>query len=75
MAKTDIEVAFRLLSVHPDSFWYLGCFWEGGYYVGRCLPMGCLVSCALFEKCSSVLEWVVRQESQISSVLHYFVDF
>lgn len=75
MAKTDIEAAFRLLPVHPDSFRYLGCFWDGGYYVDRCLPMGCSVSCAYFEKFSSFLEWVVRRESEVPSVLHYLDDF
>lgn len=75
MAKTDIEAAFRLLPVHPDSFQFLGCFWDGGYFVDKCLPMGCSVSCAYFEKFSSFLEWVVRRESQVQSVLHYLDDF
>lgn len=75
MAKTDIEAAFRLLPVHPESFKYLGCFWDGGYYVDRCLPMGCSVSCAFFEKFSTFLEWAVRQESRVASVLHYLDDF
>lgn len=52
MAKTDIEAAIRLLLVHPDSFRYLGCFWDEGYYVDRCLSMGCSVSCSFFEKFS-----------------------
>lgn len=75
LAKTDIEAAFRLLPVHPDSFRYLGCCWDGGFYVDKCLPMGCSVSCAFFERFSSFLEWVVRQESRVSSVLHYLDDF
>lgn len=29
LAKTDIESAFRLLPVHPESFRLLGCKWEG----------------------------------------------
>lgn len=37
--------------------------------------MGFSVSCAYFKKCYSFLEWVVRQESQISSVLHYLYEF
>lgn len=49
LAKTDIEAAFRLLPVHPDNLHLLGCFWDGGYFVDSCLPMGCSVSCAYFE--------------------------
>ncbi|KAM9319605.1 uncharacterized protein PAF06_003991 [Gastrophryne carolinensis] len=55
MAKTDIEAAFRLLPVHPESVYLLGCFFEGGYYVDRCLPMGCSISCSYFEACELIL--------------------
>lgn len=75
MAKTDIEAAFRLLPVHPDSFCWLGCRWDGGFYVDCCLPMGCSISCAYFETFSTFLEWVVKRESAIPSILHYLDDF
>lgn len=75
MAKADIESAFRLLPVHPESFRLLGCIWDGAYYVDRCLPMGCSISCAFFEMFSSFLEWVVRDVSGINSVIHYLDDF
>ncbi|KAM9329431.1 uncharacterized protein PAF06_002473 [Gastrophryne carolinensis] len=75
MAKTDIESAFRLLPVHPDSLYLLGCFFEGGYYVDRCLPMGCSISCADFEAFSSFLEWVVKERAGVGSVTHYLDDF
>ena len=75
MAKSDIEAAFRLLPVHPDSFRLLGCHWEGQFYVDKCLPMGCSISCALFEMFSSFLEWVVRDVSGVGSIIHYLDDF
>lgn len=75
LAKTDIEAAFRLLPVHPESLFLLGCFWEGGYFVDRCLPMGCSLSCAYFETFSSFLEWVIREVSGHQSVIHYLDDF
>ena len=75
MAKSDIEAAFRLLPVHPDSFRLLGCRWEGEFYVDRCLPMGCSISCAFFETFSSFLEWVVRDVAGTESVIHYLDDF
>lgn len=75
MAKADIEAAFRLLPVHPDSFWLLGCCWQGEFYVDQCLPMGCSISCAKFELFSSFLEWVIRDVSGMDSVIHYLDDF
>lgn len=56
MAKADIESAFRLLPVHPDSFRLLGSQWNWEFYVDQCLPMGCSISCALFEQFSSFVE-------------------
>lgn len=75
LAKTDIEAAFRLLPVHPDSCHLLGCRWQDRFFVDRCLPMGCAISCSLFEQFSSFLEWVVRDVSGLSSVIHYLDDF
>lgn len=75
MAKSDIEAAFWLLPVHPDSFRLLGCKWNGAYYVDRCLPMGCSISCALFETFISFFEWAVRDVSGINSIIHYLDDF
>ncbi|KAM9302167.1 uncharacterized protein PAF06_015443 [Gastrophryne carolinensis] len=75
MAKTDIESAFRLLPVHPDSQYLLGCYFEGGGFIDRCLPMGCSVSCAYFEAFSTFLEWVVKEKSGLSAVTHYLDDF
>ncbi|KAM4809963.1 ubiquitin carboxyl-terminal hydrolase 30 [Rhinophrynus dorsalis] len=73
MAKLDIESAFRLLPLHPSSFRYMGCWFQGRYYVDRCLPMGCSVSCAFFEVFSSFLHWEV--ELRPGSVAHYLDDF
>ncbi|KAM9326863.1 LOW QUALITY PROTEIN: uncharacterized protein PAF06_003101 [Gastrophryne carolinensis] len=75
MAKTDIESAFRLLLVHPDSQYLLGCYFEGGVFIDRCLPMGCSVSCAYFEAFCTFLEWVVKKKSGLSAVTHYLDDF
>ncbi|KAM4034607.1 uncharacterized protein ACNLHF_021264 [Anomaloglossus baeobatrachus] len=70
MAKSDIESAFRLLPVHPDCYHLLGFF-----YYDTCLPMGCSISCHYFEFFSSFLEWVLRCETGIRSVIHYLDDF
>jgi hypothetical protein len=46
----DIKSAFRLLPVHRADFDLLGIFFEEQYNVDKCLPMGCSISCSLFEK-------------------------
>lgn len=75
LAKTVIELAFRLLPVHLDSDRLLGCHWEGQFFVDRCLPMGCAISCSYFEMFSSFLEWVAEDLSGLCSVLHDRDDF
>ncbi|XP_070586874.1 uncharacterized protein [Erythrolamprus reginae] len=75
MGKCDIKSAFRLLPIHPEDFDLLGFQFEGGFFVDRALPMGCSVSCSLFEKFSSFLEWAHVKSSGIRSVVHYLDDF
>ena len=38
-------------------------------------PMGCSASCALFEKCSSFLEWTIEFISGKQSIEHYLENF
>lgn len=56
LAKMDVEAAFCLLPVHPDSVHLLGCRWGDSYFVDRCLAIGCSISCVLFEAFSSFVE-------------------
>ena len=75
LGKIDIRQAFRLLIVNPAEFDLLGIMFDGKYYVDKCLPMGCSISCALFEKFASFLHWVIEKESGIISLDHYLDDF
>jgi hypothetical protein len=61
MTKRDMKSAFRLLPICPDDFCLLGIKDnEGNIYIDNFLPMGCRVSCALFEKFSTFSQWLVR---------------
>ena len=73
LAKSDIKSAFRLLPVSPEDYELLGFSFDGSFYYDRCLPMGCSISCALFEKFSTLLEFRVKFVTKSSSVTHYFV--
>ncbi|KAM4795968.1 uncharacterized protein WCC33_001075 [Rhinophrynus dorsalis] len=75
LAKVDVESAFRLLPLHPSSFKYTGCCVKGKFYVDKCLPMGCAVSCAYFEVFSSFIHWALVRRSGAGTVAHYLDDF
>jgi hypothetical protein len=75
IAKADIKSAFRLIRVHPADFELLGLNMNGKFYVDKCLPFGCSISCKIFEICSTFLEWLVRKKSEVETVHHYLDDF
>lgn len=75
MAKVDIESAFCLLLVHPSAFPLLGFRSEDRFYFDKCMPMGCSVSCAYFEKFSTFLHWALVQKVGCAYVVHYLDDF
>ena len=75
MAKTDIKSAFRIIPIHPQDYSLLGIKWADKYYFDRCLPMGCSSSCAIFETCSTALEWLSLHKLRASAVLHILDDF
>lgn len=78
MGKMDIKSAFRLLPINPADFDLLGFKLGEQYFVDKCLPMGCAISCALFEKFSSILEWLVQERIQSDREFgldHYLDDF
>ena len=56
LANIDIKSAFKLLIVNPADFDLLGIKFDNMYYIDKCLPMGCSVSCNLFEKFFSFVQ-------------------
>ena len=75
MAKCDIKSAFRLLPVHRSDIELLGMLINGSYYVDLVLPMGCSISCSLFEKFSTFLHWRLQNLTKITTICHYIDDF
>ena len=61
MAKTDVESAFRLLSVHPIDFCLLGTKVNDFYLIDKSLPMGASCSPVLFEKYPTFLKWTTKR--------------
>lgn len=75
LGKIDIKQAFRILTIHPADFDLLGIKFEGQYYVDKNLPMGCSISCFLFEKLATFLHWLTVKRSGLETLDHYLDDF
>ena len=75
LAKTDIESAFRSVSVHPDDYEVLDMHWEGKYYYDKVLPFGLRSAPFLFNQLSDALEWILLNKCNISFVCHILDDF
>ncbi|KAK3106927.1 hypothetical protein FSP39_003200 [Pinctada imbricata] len=75
LGKMDIKSAFRLLRVRPEDFQLLGISFQDKYYIDKCLPFGCAISCNLFEKFATFLEWVIKSRTGVTTIHHYLDDF
>ena len=64
IAKLDISEAFRLLIVNPVDFNLLVIMFEGKFDIDKFLPMGCAISCSLFQQFSTCLYWLYRPLSK-----------
>ena len=74
LAKCDIKSAFRLLPIHPDDFELVGFSFNDKYYFDKAMPMGCSVSCSMWVKFSTFIQWLVQKEAQKGLVMHYLKD-
>jgi hypothetical protein len=75
MGKMDLKNAFRILPCYPGDFDLLGIMLDGQYYIDKCMPMGCSISCSTFEKFSSFLNWEIKRRSGYNDIDHYLDDF
>ena len=75
MAKTDIKSVFRIVPIHPEDFHLLGMKLDGLYDYDTILPMGCSMSCAIFEAFSSAVKWIATNKLGISRMVHVLDDF
>ena len=82
-AKTDICSAFRLVPFKIGQFWLLiikaedpeqdGVF---KYFADKCLPFGASISCALFQKVSDALCWIMEYRiCKRRRITNYLNDF
>ena len=75
IAKADLESAFRIIPVHPEDYHLLGFTFADQYYYDKCLPMGCSISCKVFEQFSCALQWILQHIYNVTSMSHIFGRF
>ena len=75
LGKVDMKNAFRLIRVYPGDFHLLCYKFKDKYYIDKCLPFGCSISCSIFEKLSTFVHWLTVKQSGLQSMEHYLDDF
>ena len=75
MAKADLKDAFRIIPINSSDHRLLGFQWDGKFYHDRCLPMGCSVSCQLFETLSTAVQWILQTKLSVPFMSHILDDF
>jgi hypothetical protein len=75
LAKSDIQDAFRIIPINPCDYHLLGFKINDMYYYDKVLPMGCRVSCNLFETFSRSLQWVIKNIYRFQTITHCLDDF
>ena len=61
MAKVDIEVAYRLILVHPDDRPLLSFRWHGCIFCDAMLPFSLSLAPNIFNTMEDALEWFLHQ--------------
>ena len=75
IAKADLKDAFRILPIHPSAHRLLGFSWNEQYYYDKHLPMGCSLSCQLFETLSTAVQWILQNKLGVDHMSHILDDF
>lgn len=73
--KMDVKSAFRLLPVSSDDFDQLGLCLMTLFYVDKCVPFDCSISCNLFNRFADALAHIIRYNAHSSNLMHYLDDF
>ena len=74
ISKGNVEAAFRILPILKKDWHLLGIKFNSRFYIDICLPFSASISCALFEKVGSVLQWLAHHRAG-HPIAHYLDDF
>ena len=74
MAKEDFKSAFQNVQMCYDDLQLLGTKVQGQFFRDCCLPFGAAVSCQVFEKIATLIQWIAQKRAGFAFV-HYLDDF
>ena len=81
LGKSDIKSAFRLVPLSMLSWAWLVMAalnpktrkWQ--YFIDKCLPFGASISCAIFQRFSDALRFIIQFRTSRRSLTNYLDDF
>ena len=59
LAMLDLEIAYRIVLVHPDDRLLLGMEWNGGWFLDTALPFGLRSAPKIFNALADGLMWIM----------------
>lgn len=62
------------MPIHQSAIHLFGFHWRENFYLDKCLPMGCSLSCSLFELFSTSLQTALLKKFSFLSVSHILDD-
>ena len=72
--KMDMKSAFRIIPMAPRCFPLLVVSFQGSFYIDAFLPMGCSVSCRIFQEFSEAIAFLARMYTGVPYLLNYLDD-
>ncbi len=75
IAKADVKDAFYCMKLGMDSYRFTGFVWKGQFYFQKTLPMGCAISCQVFERLSSAVQWILKYHFNVKFMTHILDDY
>ena len=74
-SRIDMQHAFCNLPMHPSDIHLLAFSLNGNIYINTSLPFGAASSCAIFEKVTTALQWIVTEQTGCTWISHFLDDF
>ena len=75
MGKIDLKDAFRMCPVNPADHHLLSIYWQGKFYVDKCLPFGLRSAPGIFNSIAEAIQWIAKEKFNVSYLIHYLDDF
>ena len=75
VAKADIESAFRIIPLSPQSYHLTGFHFNNWFYYDKVLPFGCSSSCQIFEDFGTAVHWILQHHFKVPFVSHIIDDY